>query len=62
MGIDRGRNGCDLTGYECFLAEPEVAERIRIVKRPRVGVDYAGVWAKRLLRFYIEGTGFVSKR
>ncbi len=62
MGIDRGMNGCDLTGDECFLAEPEVAERIRIVKRPRVGVDYAGVWAKRLLRFYIEGNGFVSKR
>jgi hypothetical protein len=25
-------------------------------------VDYAGVWAKRLLRFYIAGNAYVSKR
>jgi 3-methyladenine DNA glycosylase Mpg len=34
---------------------------VRLVKRPRVGVDYAGHWAKRHLRFYIRGNSFVSK-
>jgi len=24
-------------------------------------VDYAGHWAKRLLRFYIKGSPFISK-
>jgi len=33
-----------------------------VVKRPRVGVDYAGHWARRHLRFYIKGNPFVSKR
>ena len=37
-------------------------ERIQIVKRPRIGVDYAGHWARRLLRFYIAGNPFVSKK
>jgi len=32
-----------------------------IVKRPRVGVDYAKHWAKRHLRFYIKGNPFVSR-
>jgi len=31
------------------------------VKRPRIGVDYAGHWARRLLRFYVKGNAFVSK-
>lgn len=33
-----------------------------IVARPRIGVDYAGHWAKRKLRFYIKGSEFVSKK
>jgi DNA-3-methyladenine glycosylase len=32
-----------------------------MVKRPRIGVDYAGAWARRLLRFYIHGNPFVSR-
>jgi DNA-3-methyladenine glycosylase len=40
-------------------APPQI-ERITIVKSPRIGVDYAGHWAKRHLRFYIKGNPFVS--
>lgn len=36
-------------------------EPFTIVKRPRVGVDYARHWARRHLRFYIKGNPFVSK-
>jgi len=37
------------------------AKNFVIAKRPRVGVDYAGHWAKRLLRFYIKGNPWVSR-
>jgi DNA-3-methyladenine glycosylase len=61
LEIDRRLNGCDLLGDNFFIAAPAVAEKIFIVKRPRIGVDYAGNWAKRLLRFYIKGNAFVSR-
>jgi DNA-3-methyladenine glycosylase len=37
-------------------------EHLTIVKSPRIGVDYAGHWAKRHLRFYIKGNPFVSRQ
>ncbi|MBX6316501.1 MAG: DNA-3-methyladenine glycosylase, partial [Isosphaeraceae bacterium] len=62
LGIDRGRNGCDLLGDDLFLAEPGSGEPFEIVARPRIGVDYAGDWAERPLRFYIRGNDFISRR
>ena len=62
LGIDRRLNGHDLLSDDFFIAEPNVAEKISIVKRPRIGVDYAKHWAKRLLRFYIKDNPFVSRR
>ena len=38
------------------------AAAIKITKRPRIGVDYAGRWARRHLRFYITGNPYVSRR
>ena len=64
MGIDGRYHGHDLLGDELFIREPGEPEThpIRIVKRPRIGVDYAGHhWARRLLRFYIRGNPFISK-
>jgi DNA-3-methyladenine glycosylase len=61
MHIDRRLNGRDLVGDDFFIADPLGAGTPRIVKCPRVGVDYAGRWAKRHLRFYIRGNPFVSK-
>jgi DNA-3-methyladenine glycosylase len=60
MDIDRRQNGVDLLGETLFVQTVETPS-FRIVKRPRVGVDYAGHWARRLLRFYIKGNAFVSK-
>ena len=37
------------------------AEKFSIVKRPRIGVDYAKHWAKRRHRFYIKDNPFVSR-
>jgi DNA-3-methyladenine glycosylase len=62
MGIDGRLNGFDLLGDTLFVRRPARAQPISIVKRPRIGVDYAGHWARRLLRFYIRGNSFVSKR
>ncbi|MBM2828976.1 MAG: 3-methyladenine glycosylase [Actinobacteria bacterium] len=61
MRIDRRFNTHDLTSGDFFIAVQPTAESFLIVKRPRVGVGYAGRWAKRLLRFYIRGNPFVSK-
>jgi DNA-3-methyladenine glycosylase len=61
MHIDRRLNEHDLTSDDFYIADPPVSEPVSIVKRPRVGVDYAGHWAWRLLRFYIGGNPFVSK-
>jgi DNA-3-methyladenine glycosylase len=62
MKIDRKLNGQDLLSDNFYIAEAEGAEKFSIVKRPRIGVDYAKHWAKRHLRFYIKGNPFVSRR
>lgn len=62
MGIDRRLDGHDLLGDTLYLTQAPVQERFRIARRPRVGVDYAGAWARRLLRFYITGNPYVSRR
>ncbi len=61
MHIDRRLNAHDLLSDDFFITAPPKAEAFVIVKRPRVGVDYARHWAKRHLRFYIEGNPFVSR-
>ena len=62
MGIDRRLNAHDLTSPRFHIAVPDRIEPFTIVKRPRIGVNYAGkYWAGRLLRFYIRGNPFVSK-
>jgi DNA-3-methyladenine glycosylase len=62
MGIDRRLNGADLLGDTLFLTEPADHHLPhRIVKKARIGVDYAGAWARRLLRFYIRDNRFVSR-
>ena len=62
MGIDRRLNGHDLLSNDFHIADGGLHGRRSIVKRPRIGVDYAGHWARRLLRFYIRGNAFVSRR
>ena len=62
MGIDGRHTGHDLLSDELHLEDPRKVDAIRIVRRPRIGVDYAGHWARRLLRFYIAGNPFVSRK
>jgi DNA-3-methyladenine glycosylase len=61
MHIDKRRNAHDLLSDDFYIAAPTESESFTIVKRPRVGVDYAQHWAKRHLRFYIKGNPFISR-
>lgn len=61
MEIDRRLNAYDLLSDDFHIAAPEAAEPFAIVKRTRIGVDYARHWAKRHLRFYIKANPFVSR-
>jgi DNA-3-methyladenine glycosylase len=62
MGIDRTLNGVDLCGDELYIARPVRKPRVTIAPRPRIGVDYAGEWAHELLRFYIDGNAWISRK
>lgn len=62
MEIDRRLNAHDLVSSDFYIAARSGEAPVTIVRRPRIGVDYAGHWAKRLLRFYVKGSPFVSKR
>ena len=61
MDLNKRHNGHDLVSENLYIATPAGAGKLRIVKRPRVGVDYAGHWARRLLRFYIKDNRYISR-
>jgi DNA-3-methyladenine glycosylase len=62
MGINKRLNGHDLVSDDFYIAAPKNEESITIVEKARIGVDYAGDWAFKELRFYIEGNAFVSRK
>jgi DNA-3-methyladenine glycosylase len=61
LRIDKRLNVHDLLSDDFYIAAPPKPDSFAIVKRPRIGVDYARHWAKRHLRFYIKGNPFVSR-
>ncbi len=64
MAIDRSLDAVDLVNrQEIFIEKVNLTrEKIEIVSSARIGVDYAGEWAAKPLRFYIRGNKHVSKR
>ncbi len=61
--IDKKLNGYDLTlGKKLWLENGKKIKLDQIKKTKRIGVDYAGNWRDRLLRFYIKDNKFVSKK
>ncbi len=62
MGINMTHYGHDLLSDDLWLAPCPVPATFDIVTKPRIGVDYAGEWASKPLRFYIAGNAFVSKK
>jgi len=62
LGIDRRLDCADLLGDGVWIEAG--ARRIgpaSIVCGPRIGIDYAGLWAKKPWRFWIKGNAFVSR-
>jgi DNA-3-methyladenine glycosylase len=62
MGIDRRLDGHDLLSDDFYITAPPGKAAFNIVARPRIGVAYAGEWAAKELRFYIEGSSFISRK
>jgi DNA-3-methyladenine glycosylase len=61
MSIDRALNGADLCGELLWLERPPgKPQPARIGTGPRIGVDYAGSWAKRPWRFFDRDSPYVS--
>jgi DNA-3-methyladenine glycosylase len=60
MGIDRAMNGTDLCAKRLWLERPREMAPVKIATGPRIGVDYAGQWAKRPWRFFDSASPYVS--
>lgn len=64
LAISLAHKGLDLCGSAgspvLFVAEDSFAVS-RIGHSARVGVDYAGAWARRKLRYYVPGNPHVSR-
>lgn len=62
LHIDRRLNGADLTGNVLWVERPvELPQRrVRILRGPRIGVDYAKEWASKPWRFFDRGSAYVS--
>jgi DNA-3-methyladenine glycosylase len=56
FGIDRRLNRCDLTAGQSLWFEDrgESLPRGALKTYPRIGVDYAGEWARKLWRFRLQ--------
>lgn len=61
LALDRRHNGLDLCAGALHIAAPPLATPVTVVRRPRIGVDYAGPWARRLLRYYIKDSPHISR-
>jgi len=59
LAIDRRHDRRDLANGALYVAAHVTPPRI--ATGPRIGVDYAGTWAKRKLRFWWPGHASVSR-
>lgn len=61
FAIDRSLNGADVCGKVLYLEDRGEAMP-KFTATPRIGVDYAGQWKDKPLRFIVRDSKFVSKR
>ena len=61
MSVDRRLNGTDLCAGALWIERPGNARPVRIGQSPRIGVDYAGQWARRPWRFFDRDSSHPSR-
>ena len=63
LRITRALNRADLClAGELFIEDGDAIGRGRIVRGPRIGVDYAGSWASKPWRFGVRDSSSLSRR
>jgi len=61
--IDKNLNGWNLTvRKKLWIEDGEKIKLSQIKKAERIGVNYAGAWKDKLLRFYIKDNKFISRK
>jgi DNA-3-methyladenine glycosylase len=60
MHIDKSLNGIDLTRSQLWIERPDDFRKPKIERSTRIGVDYAGEWAKKPWRFFDKESPYVS--
>jgi DNA-3-methyladenine glycosylase len=61
LAITRALNGHDMTGPTEFYLADDGAPAPRRARSARIGVDYAGPWAARKLRFFDARSPYVCR-
>jgi DNA-3-methyladenine glycosylase len=61
FGIDRTHDGLDLLCDELFVVRPRARRAVDLGAGPRIGVEYAGAWAKKRWRFVDRSSPFISR-
>jgi len=62
LGIDLSFDRADLLGQRVWIEDAGRIPPSRIAAGPRIGIDYAGAWARRPWRFWVRGSPFASRR
>ena len=60
LHIDKALNGADLIRSDLWVEKPADYRKPRIQRATRIGVDYAGDWAKKPWRFFDRDSPYVS--
>lgn len=57
FAIDRSLDGASLLGPDLWIEAGRTVPDAEVVRTPRIGVHYAGAWARRHFRFYWRTKG-----
>jgi DNA-3-methyladenine glycosylase len=60
LAVTRRENRGDLVDGPLWIEAGDPVDPREIARGPRIGVDYAGAWARRLLRFWLRGNAWIS--
>jgi DNA-3-methyladenine glycosylase len=61
LHLTRELNGEKLDSKVLFIEDAGKISRTQLVKKPRIGVDYAGAHALHPLRYYIKNNIYISR-